>query len=258
MHAYEPPPPRSLARSATVLHALRNASPARVGLRVEEWRPGAGAAALDSLEADLRPGDTCTFVACAGADLVLTLHWDGATAPCRHRFVPPGSWLPGSGLRSAPLREVLERLPAQWTLGTELLGFAPADVLRGLGATLGDALRAAGFLEHAAAWEERHPEDDGAPCTVFAVADGSVALRAPAALEVPGHALFFDAPGLQGAEPTAAGGHCRYRTEGLSVVVALRGGGLGLDLVGDLRQRPLRTRNRHQLVHVLQDATSSQ
>jgi hypothetical protein len=256
MHAYDAPGPRSVARTATVLHVLRNSSGAALSLDVEEWRPSPGSAALDSLHADLEMNASCTFAACAGAELVLSL--EGA----RHQLRAPGAglplvWFPGFGLRTLGLKELggIKGLP-QWILETEIQDpNSGSDALSSsVDLDIPSALRRAGALEQALSWEKQAPVSDEGPCTVFAVADLFFDPLSPGLLALPGVSLFFDGQQLSGTESTAlAGGLCHYAvSSGHSLRVSLRGPlGEKYNGVADSRSRPLRTQDRHRIVHVL-------
>jgi hypothetical protein len=252
MHAYQAPGPRAVARTATVLHVIKNTSGRALSIDVDEWHPSHGIASLDSLRADLDIGGSCTFAACAGADLVMNL--GGA----RHQLKAPGGgvplvWWPGDGLRTAGLKELATKGLPQWLLETDITNpNSGQDALSRIEVDIPSALRRAGASEQARMWEEATPIGcEEGPCTVFAVVDGAPALQNPSLLALPGVTLFFDGLNHSGSEATSCGGLCRYAVAGNVLNVSSRRDSIRVDGLADSRRQPLRTLDRHRVVHAL-------
>jgi len=268
MHAYSDPPPRSVARAATLLHHVRNRSSARVALTAEVWTPGGGSAfCLDTARADVEPGGGCCFASSVGSDLTLSLVWSGDDEVQTHQLrLPLGgglpTWVPrGSGVQHGGLTELRlgPSLP-QWLLTTEIQGPSPPgrarpDALRDLSPCIPDALRRAGCHTQALIWEmDPPPGCASGPCTVFGIPDGT-GEAPPAVIAVPDVALFFDGSSeLEGVEGTADGGKLRYSLrEGVLRIDAsspLRLERLSAEVRGALRT-PFRTRERQRIVYAL-------
>ena len=269
MHAYSDPPPRAVARTATVLHHLRNRSGARVSLTAEEWAPPHEPSrfAFDLVRADVEPGAACCFAARFGSDLTLTLDWgNGAAAADVYQLRLPWNgglpvWTPsGKGVVHGGLQELrgpagTQPLP-QWLLASDIFGQQGADALEGVVARdIPEALRNAGCFKQAELWESAPPAGcEAGPCTVFAVRALDDVLS-PAAVSVPDAALFLDSgTDLGGSEKTADGGLLRYGASPTGLRVLLSGPDRRPRLEAELQasaRLPVRTRERHRIVYAL-------
>jgi hypothetical protein len=270
MHAYSEPPPRAVARTATVLHQVRNRTQKRVSLSAEEWTPVSGSAfSLDALRADVEPGASCCFASAVGSELTLTASW-GSEPHERRAYqlrLPRGgglpSWFPvDRGVKHSGLRELRGAPPTlpQWLLATDIVSLSDSpdseDALSSLAEDIPDALRRAGCASQALLWEIDPPGGcQSGPCTVFGIPDNTpipshVTLSA---LSVPDVALFFD-PGahLEGVETTSDRGTLRYAShEGLLRIAASTSKKVHLLNAEITRRLPVRTRERQRVVYAL-------
>jgi hypothetical protein len=266
MHAYSEPPPRSVARTATVLHQVRNRTQKRLFLSAEEWTPVSGSAfSLDALRADVEPGACCCFASAVGSELTLTASWgsEGHERRAYQLRLPRSgglpSWFPADrGVKHSGLRELQGAPLPQWLLATDIVSLSDdsEDALSSLAEDIPDALRRAGCASQALLWEIDPPEGcQSGPCTVFGIPDGTSIPSPLSALCVPDVALFFDLGAhLEGVETTSDRGTLRYAShEGLLRIVALTSNKVRLldAEIDGIQRLPVRTRERQRVVYAL-------